>query len=83
MLSNLQDVDDVQWIPLLSMLARPEADKISRTFNHDGSVIAGSMKSVKYALTTNRTNVEPTLLNIWRHMKAVYNWEPTMYEALA
>ena len=75
MLSNLQNVNYVQWAPLLCMLARTEA--------HDVSAIAGAVKSLKYALNTNRTIVEPTLCNIWRHMDAVYNWEPSMYEALA
>ena len=41
------------------------------------------MKPVKYALNTSRIIVEPMLLNIWRHMEAVYDWEPAMYEALA
>ncbi len=65
------------------MLARIEADKISHTYNHDGSAIAGAMQPVKYALNTNQSIVEPTLCNIWCHMEAVYNWEPPMYEALA
>jgi hypothetical protein len=65
------------------VLARFEAGKISRTYNHDSSAIAVAMKPVKYALNTNRTIMKTTLLNIWRHIDAVYDWEPAMYEALA
>jgi hypothetical protein len=83
MLSNLQNVDYVQWAPLLLVLARADCALISLTYNHDGPAVAGAMKPVKYPLNTSRNIVEPTLLNIWRHMEAVYDWEPAMFEALA
>ena len=83
MLSNLQNVDYVQWAPLLLVLARADCALISLTYNHDGPAVAGAMKPVKYSLNTSRNIVEPTLLNIWRHMEAVYDWEPAMFEALA
>ena len=83
MLSNLQNVNYVQWVPLRLVLAPPESAIISHTYNHDGPAVAGAMEPIEYELNTSRIVVGPTLLNIWLHMAAVYDWEPTMFEALA
>ncbi len=64
------------------MLARDDCALISLTYNHAGPAVAGVLKPVKYSLNTSRNIVELTLLNIWRHMEAVYDWEPAMFEAL-
>ena len=71
---RMQNANYVHWAALRLVFARSKAnDVVSRTYNHDDmSAFAGTMKTIQYALNTNRVIMEPTLCNIRREATSTH-----------
>lgn len=80
LLGNLQDVNYSTWFPLILALAEPDADRVFRKFNHASAI--HTLTPIAYMPHLSKMCVVPTLCNMWRHMEAVYGWDPAMYSAL-